>query len=207
MYFKTSPSKRGFENRARYHPGHISIPAPPRGASFPTATEMKTKMDFNTSPSTRGFDVADECISIDAISIPAPPRGASSYSEGRETARIFQYQPLHEGLPIATPVYSGSASFQYQPLHEGLQTTKRRKRMVTDFNTSPSTRGFSIYLARHVESAISIPAPPRGASGRYRQTRSRKYFNTSPSTRGFTQGLSEQLKTRFQYQPLHEGLR
>ena len=57
-------------------PGLISIPAPPRGASL-IGRDADRLVDFNTSPSTRGFDKNGDLSYEEAISIPAPPRGAS----------------------------------------------------------------------------------------------------------------------------------
>ena len=105
--------------------------------------------------------------------------------ERRYCRRIFQYQPLHEGL-------LGRAPSRWRRLY---------------FNTSPSTRGFSSSVPHATGLPISIPAPPRGASScrlGIPQARSIsipapprgasyergdgnawRNFNTSPSTRGF----------------------
>ena len=162
----------------------ISIPAPPRGASD-----------------------HPECRRFPLISIPAPPRGASCVLLGLWAALLFQYQPLHEGLPTRWSMgwhrrnFNTSPStrgfplsirswqfrqFQYQPLHEGLPADSCGIFWRQDFNTSPSTRGFRVVCPGKRRRLISIPAPPRGAS--------------SAST--------DMKPTQiFQYQPLHEGLR
>ena len=98
--------------------------------------------DFNTSPSTRGFAIRADRYELPGISIPAPPRGASTFEIASPRDVIFQYQPLHEGLPYSASEMLPSAVFQYQPLHEGLPKT-----------------GISVKVG-----SISIPAPPRGAS-------------------------------------------
>ena len=141
------------------------------------------------------------------ISIPAPPRGASSSRHRRCGAWRFQYQPLHEGLQLSDLL---------------------RCRGLTNFNTSPSTRGFCSDDEGGKCDEISIPAPPRGAS----LSKERRYescdFNTSPSTRGFRGCAGRYARgdisipapprgasnipdgsvdlVLFQYQPLHEGL-
>ena len=124
----------------------ISIHAPPRGAT--------------------PFSWAVNCP--EGISIHAPPRGATSrgrtsatasaYFNSRPSARgdkmeviklgvmlAFQFTPLREGRPEANDQHWGSPKFQFTPLREGRQAPQ----------PSPDR------LA-----AISIHAPPRGATKR-----------------------------------------
>ena len=141
--------------------------------------------DFNTSPSTRGFAIRADRYELPGISIPAPPRGASTFEIASPRDVIFQYQPLHEGLPYSASEMLPSAVFQYQPLHEGLPKT-----------------GISVKVG-----SISIPAPPRGASSGVHYDIS----NLSISIPAPPRGASEEPTTdvavpAFQYQPLHEGL-
>ena len=98
----------------------ISIPAPPRGASY-------------TRP--------EPCGTV-RISIPAPPRGASVHACINRLERVFQYQPLHEGLPL--PSYTGCRQihFNTSPSTRGFGLTPARLSLLSNFNTSPSTRGF-----------------------------------------------------------------
>ena len=124
------------------HGRRISIPAPPRGASCHGRSADSRQLDFNTSPSTRGFGMLSrprrgqvrfqyqplhEGLQTDIlrlllrmISIPAPPRGASASPLQRPLRAEFQYQPLHEGLPRCLTMRKKLMKFQYQPLHEGL---------------------------------------------------------------------------------------
>ena len=96
--FQYQPLHEGLQCLPKMHIfDSISIPAPPRGASdgksrrvrnidfntspstrgFPARRSSRCHPYFNTSPSTRGFQaVACKVIVMD-ISIPAPPRGAS----------------------------------------------------------------------------------------------------------------------------------
>ena len=76
----------------------------------------------------------------------------------------------------------------------------------SDFNTSPSTRGFKLRVWPFELDQISIPAPPRGASTSENEEVRSFNFNTSPSTRGFLVALEQSVPLVFQYQPLHEGL-
>ena len=142
-------------------------------------------LDFNTSPSTRGFSNRPADIVGLVISIPAPPRGASGAEIFKYIDRKFQYQPLHEGLPcngaledirvISIPAPPRGASsivlvcadphvFQYQPLHEGLRWTARQVMPMALFQYQPLHEG--------------LPQPSSGSSVP-------GDFNTSPSTRGF----------------------
>ena len=209
-YFNTSPSTRGFNKSYRYSQiKAISIPAPPRGASarhLPAREQAlfqyqplheglqsfrsirRRESYFNTSPSTRGFENVIYTAHL----------------------QKFQYQPLHEGLPARDafgqwmaisipapprgasrplPSHCGERKFQYQPLHEGLQPRWSPIRLLFDFNTSPSTRGFGRAQNAWNAYAISIPAPPRGASLPVSTVHYRSHFNTSPSTRGFPTSL------------------
>ena len=107
----------------------ISIPAPPRGASKDRFAGLREYLNFNTSPSTRGFPSAKAIELLNNISIPAPPRGASGADRCRS-----------EGYPISIPAPPRGAS--EQPLSDAAD--------LRNFNTSPSTRGFlpgSVYMS------------------------------------------------------------
>ena len=120
---------------------------------------------------------------------------------------VFQYQPLHEGLPGRNPGTLRNR-FQYQPLHEGLLYSLRRGEIAALFQYQPlheglrdhalllpdlrlisipaPPRGASVSVVYFLAGIrISIPAPPRGASLGHTGFTVRHHFNTSPSTRGF----------------------
>ena len=183
----------------------ISIPAPPRGASCCFLL--------------RGFG---------QISIPAPPRGASSCVYGHSSSIKFQYQPLHEGLHAPCMASRALSNFNTSPSTRGFYVGERRGQ-VLQFQYQPLHEGLPRSSGTVGPTRISIPAPPRGASGRNPTEKDRcTYFNTSPSTRGFKdanatiksykisipappRGASTVLGflqsiPGFQYQPLHEGL-
>ena len=163
--------------------------------------------NFNTSPSTRGFAVlflhqsyhifqyqplheglpklGSTAMGAVTISIPAPPRGASATRSHAHAAHDFNTSPSTRGFSESMR-HPQSAPFQYQPLHEGLPSLPVKNSGLLDFNTSPSTRGFPL-------------------SCMYRSVL--RDFNTSPSTRGFITCRPHATGIRFQYQPLHEGLR
>ena len=120
---------------------------------------------------------------------------------------IFQYQPLHEGLPypmthpppylvISIPAPPRGASslwvlslmksiFQYQPLHEGLPKRRITSCQISISIPAPPRGASTCVRACRVCITISIPAPPRGASPTSYCDTTSENFNTSPSTRGF----------------------
>ena len=75
----------------QYQPLHEGLQVPCLYTSF-------LFRNFNTSPSTRGFEALPFYGIGRGISIPAPPRGASISWLSRQRTQVFQYQPLHEGL-------------------------------------------------------------------------------------------------------------
>ena len=77
----------------------ISIPAPPRGASEWPYTQLTDPSISIPAPPRGASDQAVRHVDRTPISIPAPPRGASKKPINDRIFCIFQYQPLHEGLP------------------------------------------------------------------------------------------------------------
>ena len=125
-----------------------------------------------------------------AISIHAPPRGAT-------------FAP-----PISTP----KLKFQFTPLREGRRANPLPCGWLHHFNSRPSARGDVALVLWRLRLAISIHAPPRGATewadftgdffrisihapprgATARSTPARKalpYFNSRPSARGDACGL------------------
>ena len=168
-------------------PSGISIPAPPRGAS-PHRFLRCDHIDFNTSPSTRGF--------------PTPLSVMRSYR--------FQYQPLHEGLPgraddiagvsISIPAPPRGASVtatDFAPDDisipappRGASTSQIRFPRLTYFNTSPSTRGFQSSRKAATRAAFQYQPLHEGLLRLVICSTPRWNFNTSPSTRGFSAAAS-----------------
>ena len=140
----------------------ISIPAPPRGASV-MGSKRWAAYKFQYQPLHEGL----RCLR-------SACHGLSQ----------FQYQPLHEGLPDAVAVADAStisipapprgASHGQMISQVSLISIPAPPRGASpgcclqshcdDFNTSPSTRGFSVNINVVLNNVISIPAPPRGAS-------------------------------------------
>ena len=118
------------------------------------------------------------------ISIHAPPRGATkiSWLSGRR-------------LP-----------FQFTPLREGRQQNRRGSGRRSYFNSRPSARGdVNEWKGKHSD-AISIHAPPRGATRHSRIAAQSYIFQFTPLREGrrIVRFCCEKLK-EFQFTPLREG--
>ena len=143
--------------------GHISIHAPPRGATkgiyggevsllfqFTPLREGRlvrspydgSEEQFQFTPLREGRRSAGLGRSRSNISIHAPPRGATLLCCVCRSPRRFQFTPLREGRHVFAKAATSSNTFQFTPLREG-----RHK--------APSAL---------VQLAISIHAPPRGAT-------------------------------------------
>ena len=120
-YFNSRPSARG--DKCINHTvsvEHISIHAPPRGATAGCITVVAVSSNFNSRPSARGDNslkseavnslfqftplregrqaFVEFCLKKYAgISIHAPPRGATHQRERFSPSTLFQFTPLREG--------------------------------------------------------------------------------------------------------------
>ena len=124
---------------------HISIHAPPRGATC----------------------VSFSCLLWLSISIHAPPRGATSSALQRSpSGQLFQFTPLREGRRVLSWTVTSSPPFQFTPLREGrLEITESVSVAHSHFNSRPSARGDAgTGGGLLLQDAISIHAPPRGAT-------------------------------------------
>ena len=73
------------------------------------------------------------------------------------------------------------------------------------FNSRPSARGDHLLAVQHANQAISIHAPPRGATNRGDAGRAPQNFNSRPSARGDArQNVGDCIRV-FQFTPLREG--
>ena len=121
VYFNSRPSARG--DKCINHTvsvEHISIHAPPRGATAGCITVVAVSSNFNSRPSARGDNslkseavnslfqftplregrqaFVEFCLKKYAgISIHAPPRGATHQRERFSPSTLFQFTPLREG--------------------------------------------------------------------------------------------------------------
>ena len=144
------------------------------------------------------------------ISIHAPPRGATP---GRFSLRFaimrFQFTPLREGRLFATfQRFVCISHFNSRPSARGDLNFRTKFSTRSYFNSRPSARGDGDAAAPNAgEHAISIHAPPRGATACSRATRIELlYFNSRPSARGdgFLNAKKQPLR-QFQFTPLREG--
>ena len=123
--------------------GHISIHAPPRGAtkSYVRCCD-NSHISIHAPPRGATLEALQNTY-ISLISIHAPPRGATRVSTGFVVSQIFQFTPLREGrLPYIT---NGRAFSEH-------------------FNSRPSARGDFLLRICVICILISIHAPPRGAT-------------------------------------------
>ena len=147
--------------------------------------------DFNSRPSARG-DPASPCTQISPllISIHAPPRGATictrRWANGidnfnsRPSARGDHPKNFRQILYI----------FQFTPLREGRRREDTPPADRLYFNSRPSARGDCDVDNRREKAAISIHAPPRGATSPPTSTPiTTAYFNSRPSARGDVHGV------------------
>ena len=141
----------------------ISIHAPPRGATFEKLTaEQEEFISIHAPP--RGATTLRGLFKSDlSISIHAPPRGA--------TDADVVFQRFHE--------------FQFTPLREGRRRRGYKSPPRRNFNSRPSARGDLKALGINMSVAISIHAPPRGATPfPAKLVLTARYFNSRPSARG-----------------------
>ena len=144
---------------------HISIHAPPRGATGAGEPYRAFRNDFNSRPSARGDPFRGREVLFRRISIHAPPRGATARAEHLPRQQPqFQFTPLREGRHDYRCVRRLSVKFQFTPLREGRRRAPAaRTSALRHFNSRPSARG--------------------DADGNIRK-KEKKYFNSRPSARG-----------------------
>ena len=142
--FNSRPSARGDSgvSNIRGFSAHISIHAPPRGATCLFHVPFLRSSYFNSRPSARGDAIVKILLVDFKISIHAPPRGATFASGLAILCTVFQFTPLREGRRVA--------------VHHALRNSY--------FNSRPSARGDSDIQRLYNAFSISIHAPPRGAT-------------------------------------------
>ncbi len=102
----------------------------------------------------------------------------------RRMIELFQFTPLREGRQRSSRQIRRACYFNSRPSARGDSTKSRASSGSTNFNSRPSARGDFCSSGRTWVSAISIHAPPRGA------------------TRGVRNSLGDKI---FQFTPLREG--
>ena len=162
----------------------ISIHAPPRGATIILATCLLGCGYFNSRPSARGDDVAKDKNAFNKISIHAPPRGAT--------------RKLQTNLD--------RIKFQFTPLREGRHARREGEETAGYFNSRPSARGDVALVLRRLRLAISIHAPPRGATTASRVRLANQSISIHAPPRGATGSVISSVgMQKFQFTPLREG--
>ena len=144
----------------------ISIHAPPRGATMPGFASGSPCL-FQFTPLREGRQFVTPGFTGVPISIHAPPRGATGACASLLVRVVaFQFTPLREGRPISPAPISSGVSFQFTPLREGRRSASRQCRASASFQFTPLREGRQGHARRCSEpGAISIHAPPRGATG------------------------------------------
>ena len=165
--FNSRPSARGDKSPGRTPGGsHISIHAPPRGATHPRETfpasrlfqftplrEGRPEMPdywlrapgyFNSRPSARGDPPH------------MPMAGKETYFNSRRSAR---------GDRAYRRGWSISRYFNSRPSARGDLMARSKTKKISHFNSRPSARGDVRAASRGRGLCISIHAPPRGATG------------------------------------------
>ena len=141
---------------------------------------------FNSRPSARGDQSAPTPCAVALISIHAPPRGATIYKYSLwNMIHISIHAPPRGATACRSTILSGVPIFQFTPLREGRRYHRLPLRTVRHFNSRPSARGDGIGNDYVALGAISIHAPPRGATGtRTAPASCSSDFNSRPSARG-----------------------
>ena len=120
---------------------------------------------------------------------------------------VFQFTPLREGRQANCLDYAPDVIFQFTPLREGRPGKLRQlTTRMTYFNSRPSARGDRRGEALAASRAISIHAPPRGATNDYGRSIPHGDFNSRPSARGDPHPHPIiHRRSLFQFTPLREG--
>ena len=124
----------------------------------------------------------------------------------RRMIELFQFTPLREGRQRSSRQIRRACYFNSRPSARGDSTKSRASSGSTNFNSRPSARGDFCSSGRTWVSAISIHAPPRGATRGVRNSLGDKIFQFTPLREGRhfinRESISHSL---FQFTPLREG--
>ena len=163
-HFNSRPSARGDEEaHQRAREAHISIHAPPRGATVTSISSFKPRSEFQFTPLREGRR-ARLCQS------------PASYQ--------FQFTPLREGRPPFFVAVFGLSHFNSRPSARGDASARNvpRKPLIS-IHAPPrgATKGNVIADERYI---ISIHAPPRGATATRRGFLTPVLFQFTPLREG-----------------------
>ena len=186
MHFNSRPSARGDLPVEEQPPGnHISIHAPPRGATgFHSLVDTLVGISIHAPPrGATGFALL--LSGFYTISIHAPPRGATRVAVFQRAARIIS---IHAPPRGATTLHHHCATFNHISIHAPPRgaTIRRSKPPIPAlyFNSRPSARGDAQPVS-DVNADIFQFTPLREGRPVYRRSAIRDlYFNSRPSARG-----------------------
>ena len=189
---------------------HISIHAPPRGATARWCSGTPPPSDFNSRPSARGDDICWKFLKAHKISIHAPPRGATpGVWEEVDALLISIHAPPRGATGVAPLIFINVLISIHAPPRGATRTGRPLYALSPHFNSRPSARGDT--AARFTLSAqklISIHAPPRGATIHIVLADVFAFISIHAPPRGATKAFLDGGSVRlFQFTPLREGRR
>ena len=174
MHFNSRPSARGDDvGEWVFTIKHISIHAPPRGATVPKTYQFHKKAISIHAPPRGATDGGVARRNRRVISIHAPPRGATGVKsisvwgfcpfqftplrEGRRPApsadqhhQLFQFTPLREGRPEDLTDNPYCDLFQFTPLREGRRDVEYVNYWQIIFQFTPLREGRPSILCQFV---------------------------------------------------------
>ena len=187
----------------------ISIHAPPRGATNKCQLYVCQHIYFNSRPSARGDNARREGEGTAGYFNSRPSaRGDNSKQHGMRPHRNFNSRPSARGDKNRATIICTFPSFQFTPLREGRPHchTFQYIRFAISIHAPPRGATYRNYATQEVN-LISIHAPPRGATEKkILRTKNPPNFNSRPSARGDHQRENRRGNPhRFQFTPLREG--
>ena len=172
--FNSRPSARGDDYRRLHHGRrwHISIHAPPRGATLMETHKGNHYVLFQFTPLREGRPVVTPSASANLTNFNSRPSARGDYM-----AQILMQQDV----------------FQFTPLREGRRAWRVLGLLESHFNSRPSARGDD-EAGDAVRQAhpISIHAPPRGATRGAALGTPRNTFQFTPLREGRHVGIRHQ---------------
>ena len=191
-------------------PRYISIPAPPRGATFRRCSPAPRQYNFNSRPSARGDGSSYSNIGVSGtyISIPAPPRGATGRGRPPREPSHFNSRPSARGDDLVVLFGLPPVHFNSRPSARGdLQGGRKSRLMGRYFNSRPSARGdLTVTTSPGSSPIFQFPPLREGRQQIERITIWQHHFNSRPSARGDGVSLlAVATYSGFQFPPLREG--
>ena len=209
--FQFTPLREGRQEELMPRcPYCISIHAPPRGATAERRRLHPRDRHFNSRPSARGDFCGFSTTFALQISIHAPPRGATRRCAGSHVRgrTHFNSRPSARGDLASWSHSRRTHPFQFTPLREGRRGQSLNCTPSVHFNSRPSARGDRTLSRSCQNAAISIHAPPRGATFPMAGVSPTTRFQFTPLREGRLGFRVDVLRLRqFQFTPLREGRR